>query len=125
MAASTSSAPPPPAQVQSDKRGNRVYTWSDGPEIDCRLSRTNKSGKYPVIVRYHGARLNSAVADMNNLLDRERLAAHCQALDGAVLWLPRVTQIADDLQTLQEAAACRQAARSPAPRRAPSPALPG
>ena len=114
--------PPPPAQATSDPAGNRVYTWSDGPEIDCRLSRTNKLGKYPITVHLHGARLNRAVADMENLLDRERLAAHCQALDGAVFWLPRLTQVADDLQSLQETNA---SARRPDPlRRAVPPAQP-
>lgn len=125
MAAPTSTAPPPPpppAQAQSDAKGNRVYTWSDGPQIVCALSRQNKAGKYPITVSYHGAVINAAVADIENLLDRERLTAHCQAEDGAVLWLPRLTQIADDLRTLQEAAA---AARRPDPlRRAVSPAQP-
>jgi hypothetical protein len=90
---------PPPVQAQSDAEGNRVYDWGDGAHIVCSLSRRQRSGKYPVVVHYKSDLINSTVVDMDNLSDRERLTAHCQALDGAVAWLPRFVQIADDLRT--------------------------
>lgn len=93
--------PPPPAQAQTDTEGNRIYTWSDGAEIVCALPRKEKSGRYPVIVRYQGDTITDIVANIDNLLEREHLTAHCQALDGAVAWLPRFVQIATDLRQHQ------------------------
>jgi hypothetical protein len=65
------------------------------------LQKTNRAGKYPIRAYYQGKLITSGRENVEDLGSRERLAAHCQALDGAVAWLPRFVQVGDDLSTLQ------------------------
>ena len=82
-------------------RATVCTTWSDGLQVVCALPRKQKSGKYPIHVPSMARLITAAIVDIDNLIDRERLVAHCQAQDGAVAWLPRFVQIGEDLSTLQ------------------------
>lgn len=92
----------PPAETMTDAEGNRVYRWKDTAQVLLALSKTNKRRQYPVTVRFQGEVIGNGTLDLLNLADRERLYAHCRALDGQVNWVQRFVEVAQDLSTVLE-----------------------
>src|SRR5215470_8494337 len=91
----------PTAQKSTDANGDRVYTWEDGARVECALSKMNSKRQYPVTVYYNGAVVGyGGEVNLQNLAERKRLHAHCRHADGAVNWLPKLTEVAQDLGTL-------------------------
>lgn len=90
----------PPGEKVTDAGGNRICTWDDTAQVITALHKVNKRGQYPVTVKFHDAVVGHGTVDMLNLADRERLQAHCRHLDGAVNWLERFVEVAQDLSAL-------------------------